>query len=94
MEGNLPRGYCGSKEAFGQERLVKVSRGKKKEENVFPFTRFCRLHPSKYCQKRDGFLVVFFFNKQQFFVLTVRHYTVPIISKIFHPRLSCSGLSS
>ena len=40
MEGNLPRGYCGSKEAFGQEHLVKVSRGKKKEENVFPFTRF------------------------------------------------------
>ena len=40
MEGNLPRGYWASKEAFGQEHLVKVSRGKKKEENVFPFTRF------------------------------------------------------
>ena len=42
-----------------------------------------KLHPSKYCQKRDGFLVFFFFsNKQQLFVLTVRHYTVPIIARI------------
>ena len=29
-----------SKEALGQERLAKVSRGKKIEENVFSFTRF------------------------------------------------------
>ena len=34
MEGNLPRGYCGSEEAFGQERLVKVSRGKKKKRKM------------------------------------------------------------
>ena len=36
MEGNLPRGYCGSKEAFGQEHLVKVSRGKKKRGKCLP----------------------------------------------------------
>ena len=34
VEGNLPRGYCGSEEAFGQERLVKVSRGKKKKRKM------------------------------------------------------------
>ena len=40
VEGNLLRDYCASTEALGQERLVKVSRRKKKGGNVFLFTRF------------------------------------------------------
>ena len=51
---------------------------------------FGEITPSEYCKKET--ISPFIFIKQQFFVLSVRHYPVLIIAKMCYPRLSCPAL--
>ena len=51
---------------------------------------FGEITPFWELQKKKQFS--FIFIKLQFFVLIVCHYTVPIIAKTSHPRLSCPAL--